>query len=232
MDTLLDCYSFDRNSQLHVDFLKAEKMKINTVVIIILCGLSLGTAHAASPKATQNAAKLEIDKRFSADRKICAVEPESSLRMQCLRDAKAEYDKAISALKQGTTTQPVSVPKSADTTEKNATACGDCGKVIAVRVVETAGESSPLGMIAGGVAGAILGHQIGQGRGKDLATIAGAAGGAYAGHKIEQNVRSTKQWIATVRFEDGSVRDFNFDKDPGLSEGVSVKNTQAGLMRR
>ena len=87
-------------------------------------------------------------------------------------------------------------------------------------------------MIAGGVAGAILGHQVGQGRGKDLATIAGAAGGAYAGHKIEQNMRSTKQWIVSVRFDDGSVRDFSYEKDPGLAEGTLVKHTQAGLVRR
>ncbi len=43
------------------------------------------------------------------------------------------------------------------------------------------------GMAIGGVAGGVLGHQVGGGKGKTIATVAGAAGGAYAGKKIQEN---------------------------------------------
>jgi uncharacterized protein YcfJ len=43
------------------------------------------------------------------------------------------------------------------------------------------------GMAIGGVAGGLLGNQIGGGKGKTIATVAGAAGGAYAGKKVQEN---------------------------------------------
>lgn len=44
--------------------------------------------------------------------------------------------------------------------------------------------ASPL---AGAVIGGVVGHQLGGGKGKDIATVAGAAGGAYAGKKYNDN---------------------------------------------
>ena len=46
----------------------------------------------ASPVAQAQSAAA----RYEADRKLCAEESSSSLRMQCLRDARAEYDRAKS----------------------------------------------------------------------------------------------------------------------------------------
>ncbi|HZX32796.1 MAG TPA: glycine zipper 2TM domain-containing protein [Rhodocyclaceae bacterium] len=86
--------------------------------------------------------------------------------------------------------------------------CHECGTVENVREVVAKGEGSPVGAIAGGVLGGLLGHQVGRGSGKDLATIAGAVGGAFAGHEVEKNVRTTKQYQVEVRFDDGAVRSF------------------------
>lgn len=86
--------------------------------------------------------------------------------------------------------------------------CRECGTVESVREVVAKGEGSPVGAIAGGVLGGLLGHQVGRGSGKDLATIAGAVGGAFAGHEVEKNVRTTKQYQVEVRFDDGAVRSF------------------------
>jgi outer membrane lipoprotein SlyB len=47
--------------------------------------------------------------------------------------------------------------------------CGDCGVVQSMRLVEQQGQTSGVGMVAGGV----LGHQIGSGRGNTVATILG-----------------------------------------------------------
>lgn len=46
------------------------------------------------------------------------------------------------------------------------------------------GTNGVVGTVLGGAAGGVLGHQIGGGRGKDVATAAGAVGGAVLGKKI------------------------------------------------
>lgn len=46
------------------------------------------------------------------------------------------------------------------------------------------GAKSVAGTLLGGAAGGVIGHQIGGGRGQDIATAAGAVGGAYAGNQI------------------------------------------------
>jgi outer membrane lipoprotein SlyB len=84
--------------------------------------------------------------------------------------------------------------------------CSDCGVVENFREIEVKGKATPLGMIAGGVAGALLGNQFGRGTGKTVMTVAGAAGGAFAGNVVEKKVRAEKKLEITVRMDDGSVR--------------------------
>jgi len=155
--------------------------------------------------------------RYEADKKLCAEESTSSLRMQCLRDAKEEYNKAIGGAATATAT---------------VAACPDCGRVVAVNVIEKKGQSTPVGMIAGGVVGAVLGNQIGKGGTRDVATVAGAAGGAYAGHKIEESARSTKSWSVRVRMDAGDERNFSFDHDPGFASGDPVRLSGGSIARR
>jgi uncharacterized protein YcfJ len=52
------------------------------------------------------------------------------------------------------------------------------------QVVENRGDNSVPGAIAGAVIGGILGHQIGGGRGQDIATAGGAVGGAVIGSQL------------------------------------------------
>ncbi len=204
-------------------------MRKKILLALVLSTGSIGFAVAAHTTPTQKAeyatATKEAAGRYADDKKLCAEESTSSTRMQCLRDARIDYRKALAAAK-------VKLKEASSTKPAAAIVCQDCGKVTAVKVVEKEGEGTPLGVIAGGVAGAVLGHQVGQGRGKDLATIAGAAGGAYAGHKVEQNVRSTKSWAVTVRMDNGEERNFNFDKDPGFAAGDLVKQAGESIVRR
>lgn len=156
--------------------------------------------------------------RYAQDRKLCADESTAEARMQCLRDAKAEYDKARSA---GSVRE-----------EGRQASCPDCGKVVSVKVGESGGQGSAIGMIGGGVVGALLGNQVGQGTGREIATLAGAAGGAYAGHKIEQNMNAKKVWTVTVHFENGETRSYAFDHDPGLFGGDPVRKSGESIVRR
>lgn len=55
------------------------------------------------------------------------------------------------------------------------------------QVVQERADNSVPGTIAGAVIGGILGHQIGGGRGKDLATAGGAVAGAVVGGNIGRN---------------------------------------------
>lgn len=99
------------------------------------------------------------------------------------------------------------------------------------------------GTAIGAVAGGLLGHQVGGGKGKTLATVAGAVAGGYAGKKIQEkrqhpnvtttterkcetvNDSSTKVVGYDVRYEyNGVTRTARMDHDPGdrvqVQEGV------------
>lgn len=109
--------------------------------------------------------------------------------------------------------------------------CPNCGTIESVNLVETAGQSTPLGMIAGGVVGGLLGNQVGQGNGRTVATVAGAAGGAYAGNEIEKHVRKTKSYKIVVRLNDGESRVFHQNTDPGFNIGDRVKIENNAIVR-
>jgi outer membrane lipoprotein SlyB len=178
---------------------------------LLLGACSLG-AQAQNP--TANTPKT----RYEADKKLCADEASSEARLQCRRDAQAVYEKALAASKPvAKSTQPA--------------VCNDCGRVTAVKVVDKAGDSGPVGMIAGGVAGALLGRQVGGGRGKDLATLAGAAGGAYAGKTIEEKMNTRKVWTVSVRYNNGTTAEFDYEQDPGVKVGDAVRKSGNTLVR-
>lgn len=103
------------------------------------------------------------------------------------------------------------------------TICAECGVIESVRVINNAKEPSGIGLVGGAVVGGLLGHQVGGGRGQDVATVAGAVGGAVAGNAIEKNTGSTKSYEITVRFNDGSSRVFNETNPPSWQSGDHVK---------
>jgi outer membrane lipoprotein SlyB len=99
-----------------------------------------------------------------------------------------------------------------------------------VNVIQQQGEGSGLGAVAGGVAGALLGNQVGGGSGRKIATVAGAAGGAYAGHQIEKHVKTTKRYDVVVRMDDGSTRTFPYENEPAFRAGSKVKVVDGALV--
>lgn len=196
----------------------------NYFALIVATAFLAGSALAtdATSNASYDAAKKAASSRYASDKKLCAEESSSSTRMQCLRDAKAEYDTALAKAKSAHAGAPAASSK----------VCASCGKVLSVKVVEKEGKAGAVGMVAGGVAGALLGNQVGSGTGRTVATVAGAAGGAYAGNKIEQKMKTTKVWEVAVRFENGEEKTFSFDKDPGFASGTEVKASNGSIARR
>ena len=113
-----------------------------------------------------------------------------------------------------------------------AATCRECAVIEEVREVEKAGEASGGGAVAGAVVGGVLGHQVGGGRGKDVATVIGAIGGGVAGHQIEKNVRKTKEYQITVRYEDGTKGLFTQDNPPSWRPGDKVKIIDGAIRDR
>ena len=211
-----------------------EKIMIRRPTLIAALAMAglLGTSAFAqnlSPKAQYAYDTKQASTRYADDKKLCAEETSSKARMQCLRDAKTEYDQSIINAKAA---QKAGNSYASQPAKQQQQICSDCGKVLAVNVTEKAGEGGALGMIGGGVAGALLGRQVGSGHGKDLATLAGAAGGAYAGKQVEGRVRNSKVWTVTVQYETGAKADFAFDQDPGLHSGDLVRTSGNGITRR
>jgi outer membrane lipoprotein SlyB len=102
-------------------------------------------------------------------------------------------------------------------------ACAECGVVQSIRPVTVEGKSNPLGLIAGGITGALLGNQIGRGNGNTIATVAGAAGGAYAGNEIQKNMNKRVVYRIRVRMNDGAIRTVSQGAAPEFEVGAKVK---------
>lgn len=100
--------------------------------------------------------------------------------------------------------------------------CANCGTVEAVTPVVREGKGSGVGIVAGGVVGAVLGNQVGQGNGRTAATVLGAVGGGWAGNKIEKQVKKDTVYAVRVRMEDGSVRNMQQATAPGVGAQVTV----------
>ena len=101
---------------------------------------------------------------------------------------------------------------------------GNLATIQSVREVKDPGKTSGLGPIAGGIAGAVLGDQIGgKGNTRKVVTVLGAAGGAYAGRKIEEHARATKHWEIDVRRDDGVYQTVHSDVAPAFQPGERVR---------
>ena len=205
-------------------------MKNHTLLLVITLSLAAqaGGAWAATPVNAQLAADSKAAQaRYDSDKKLCNDETSSNARLQCRRDAKAEYDQAIAEAKAKakSAAAPTAPSPVVAAQQPAAPMCAECGRVLSVAVTEKAGESSAVGVLAGGALGAVLGNQVGGGFGKDLATLAGAAGGAYAGKMIEEKIKTHKVWTVTVIYSNEGKTSFDFTTDPGFKVGDKVRNT-------
>lgn len=109
--------------------------------------------------------------------------------------------------------------------------CRTCGTIVGITEVKKKGEASGAGAFMGAIIGGVAGHQVGGGKGKDVATVAGAAAGGYAGHEAEKRYNSTTTFDVTVRMEDGTTRTVNLPEPGGYSVGDKVRVEGSSLTR-
>ena len=104
---------------------------------------------------------------------------------------------------------------------------GDEGKVEAIEIIYSAPDHNPVnkGTVIGGLAGGVIGHQIGSGRGKTAATIVGTVGGAVVGNEIEKKQEQAKspRYRITVRLDSGSTLIVEDTRDLNLRVGDRVR---------
>ena len=112
-----------------------------------------------------------------------------------------------------------------------AAVCHDCGTILEVKEVEVLGKGTGIGAVAGGVGGAVLGHEIGDG--SRAGTAVGAVVGAVAGHQIERKAREHKKYEITVRMNDGSTKAITDESGNQISwkNGDKVRVGADGVIR-
>ena len=101
------------------------------------------------------------------------------------------------------------------------------GIVESVREIELQGDAKGVGAVGGGLAGAVLGHNIGNHN--KIVTVLGAAGGGLLGNQIEKKVRTEKAWEMTVRYDDGTTQTFQSKEAPFWHQGDRVRYYEGKL---
>jgi uncharacterized protein YcfJ len=100
----------------------------------------------------------------------------------------------------------------------------DYGVVRAIEVVPVSSRPVGAGAILGAIVGGVVGNQFGSGGGRALTTIGGAVAGGVAGNAIENRTRRDDEvYRVSVRFEDGSIRDYDYQQIGGLRVGDRVQ---------
>lgn len=113
------------------------------------------------------------------------------------------------------------------------------GRVTGVEVIRTQepGRQGGVGAgaVIGGIAGAVIGHQLGGGTGRDLATIAGGVGGAVAGNAIQNNSNTAPQfrdaYRISVQTDNGAVRAYDLTSAGDLRAGDRVRIENGQIFR-
>ena len=107
--------------------------------------------------------------------------------------------------------------------------CANCGVVTSVKPVRQQARTSKVGLIGGGVVGALVGNEIGDGN--PLATAGGAVGGAYLGNKIGQRVQAGTRYRVVVRMNGGGTKTFSYRARPAFVAGNHVRVENGTLVR-
>lgn len=102
----------------------------------------------------------------------------------------------------------------------------DYGRVEAIEIHQSS-DSKPIRVrtVVGGVAGSVIGHQIGSGGGNTVATIAGAVGGTVVSPGVGRKVSGSRYRI-TVRLDSGGTAIIEDSRNVCLRVGdrVGVEN--------
>lgn len=84
----------------------------------------------------------------------------------------------------------------------------------------------------GGLAGAVLGSNIGRGNTRTVASIAGAIGGGLLGNTIEKSRSQTTSYEVSLRMDDGSTRSIASEAMPSWRIGDKIRLDSGAIVSR
>ncbi|MDK9702192.1 MAG: glycine zipper 2TM domain-containing protein [Sulfuritalea sp.] len=188
---------------------------------------------AAAPVAATPVAPAAGDKAVAVTPVLPTV-PAKAVAASQRKAAKAKTEEGTSA---NPTPHPVAggVPPDYVPSPVAASApppCVDCGVIANVREVTHEGPATGAGAVIGGLAGAVLGSNIGRGNTRTLASIAGAVGGGMLGNSIEKSRSRTTGYEVSVRMEDGGTRTIAADALPSWRIGDKVRLANGAIVSR
>ena len=108
------------------------------------------------------------------------------------------------------------------------------GVIIAARpvMINAQDASQPgVGSVVGGLSGAVLGSQIGQGKGSMVAGVLGGLAGAGAGHLIQGKATEQEGVEYQVQLDRGDVITLTQGAEPKMSAGQRVLEVQGNRDR-
>jgi uncharacterized protein YcfJ len=70
---------------------------------------------------------------------------------------------------------------------------------VETKQIQSKDDNRLIGTGVGAVAGGLLGHQVGGGKGKTLATVGGAVAGGYVGNQVQKNHQNKNATYETHR---------------------------------
>jgi len=70
---------------------------------------------------------------------------------------------------------------------------------VRVKHIQSQDSHRLIGTSVGAVAGGLLGHQVGSGKGNTLATVGGAVAGGVVGNQVQKNAQNKKAYYTTER---------------------------------
>ena len=126
--------------------------------------------------------------------------------------------------------RPAKAP-AGDTVAKASSVCAHCGVVESVVAVKRKGEATGLGVVAGGVLGAVVGHQMGNGNGKKAMTVIGGVAGGVAGNEVEKRARGDTVYQVRVRMDDNTERTIEQAEPPHVGARVEVQGNTLKALR-
>jgi outer membrane lipoprotein SlyB len=207
--------AMETNSRLH------PLLTAAAISVTVFSAVGVGTLTGLVPPSigSQKEAVLELPKEVAKPMEPAITHPVPVRKAPVARPAKPRAAEPVvyrefaeqPRLAQAEASKPVVQP-------------GNLATVQSVREVKDPGQHTGLGPIAGGIAGAVLGDQIGgKGNTRKVLTVLGAAGGAYAGREIEKHARATKHWEIDVRRDDGAQETVRSDVAPPYQPGERVR---------
>lgn len=193
-------------------------MKIRNLAIALMIGSAVAVSGCSQNQQSGAEKDLAAQQAADAQQKLQDAEKAAD---DARKEAAAAEKRAERAERrsENASSRPAPAPAPAPV----AASCGDCGIVTAITAIKQKPDGSGAGAVIGAAAGGVAGHQVGGGRGKDVATVIGALAGAYAGNQAEKSIRAETVYKVAIRLDNGGSREITVKDASNLSVGSKVR---------